>query len=129
MQQREIRPCLLSAFKGASTCAALYENSATGVIIDNWSWDPSPRDDFYINVKQANIVPRLHIIEKGCWDVNVAQEVILMECLMYFCLMDLIHIATNTKPCLIFMIRYLLYPLSLLMIGTDNMLEKERKMR
>jgi len=65
----------VGAFKGASTCAALYENSATGVIIDNWSWDPSPRDDFYINVKQANIVPRLHIIEKGCWDVNVAQEV------------------------------------------------------
>lgn len=62
----------IGCWKGASLCAAMYNNQATITCIDNWSEFGGPRDEFIHNFNLFKGSNNVTLIEQDCFSLNVA---------------------------------------------------------
>ena len=63
----------IGTYKGSSVCAAMKNNTANVVCIDNWSEFAAPKNEFLVNFNKHKGNNQATFIEKDCFKVDVSQ--------------------------------------------------------
>jgi predicted O-methyltransferase YrrM len=63
----------IGAFKGASTCAFLYENQVEATVIDDWSQFGNHRELCLGNIERFAGRSRVEVLEADCFQVDAAK--------------------------------------------------------
>lgn len=62
----------IGTWKGSSVCAAMCQNAAEVICIDNWSEFGGPKDEFLTNFEKFKGENNAAFIEKDCYQVDVS---------------------------------------------------------
>lgn len=72
LNTKDARYLEIGTWKGSSVCAAMCNNEATVVCIDNWSEFGGPKAEFLVNFKKFKGKNAATFIEKDCYKVDVS---------------------------------------------------------
>lgn len=64
----------IGAYKGSSTCSAMFGNKATVVVIDNWSEFGGPKEECIKNLEKYAGSNKVCIVDKDSFSVDVKND-------------------------------------------------------